>query len=102
MRDVAGYGWPGVERLAGRQLECSVWDRSVGLIRAKPPRRAGRASKSRSESLGEGLPVRAGMKWNLRVSSRGWKRWPVDGMVRVRKVHLLTKPCVKAACAAWG
>ena len=46
------------------EAEYSVWERLGGLIMAIPPNRAGRASRSRSKSLGDDLLVRAGMKWN--------------------------------------
>ena len=50
----------------------SYWARLLqGLTMPNPPRRAGRANKSRSRSLGGALPVQAGISWDLIVSSRG-------------------------------
>ena len=43
----------------------------VGFVRAIPPRRVGRARRSRSKSLGGGLPVRAGINLVLMVCSMG-------------------------------
>ena len=81
------------------EAEYSVWERLEGLITTIPPNRAGRASRSHSKSLGDDPPVRAGMKWNLKMSSRGW-RCPIHGIVRMNKVYLLVRSCVRAACAA--
>ena len=62
----------------------------------RPPRRAGRASRSRSVSFGALWPVRAGRNLCLIASSNGFKRLPISGVVLARYVHLLVRPCVKA------
>ena len=72
---------------------------SVGLVRPMPPSLAGRESKLRSRLLGACLPLRAGMRRVEIMSSRGCKKLLMFGMVRASCVHLLVKPCVKAANA---
>ena len=64
----------------------------TGLLRLKPPRRAGRAKRSLSASLTQSLPVRAGMNLDLMASSRGCRRSAMSGTVRRRYVHLLDRP----------
>ena len=48
----------------------------VGLIKPIPPSLAGRASRSRSGSFGGALPVRAGIRLNLTMSSRSCSKVP--------------------------
>ena len=59
----------------------------------RPPRRAGRASRSHSVSFGALWPVSAGK--NLCLIA-GFKRLPISGVVLAIYVHLLVRPCVKA------
>ena len=54
----------------------------VGLTRPIPPNLEGRAKRLHSWSLGGAFPVRAGMKFDLIMSSRGCNRWLMFGMVR--------------------
>ena len=63
----------------------------------RPPRRAGKAKRSRSASVRADWPVRAGINLCLIASSKGCRRFPILGVVLARKVHLLVIPCVKAA-----
>ena len=60
---------------------------AVGLGRARPPRRAGRAKRSLSVSLMLSRSVMEGMKWRLIASSSGWRSEDMSGMVRRKKVQ---------------
>ena len=60
---------------------------AVGLGRARPPRRAGRAKRSLSVSLMLSRRVMEGMKWSLIASSSGWRSDDMSGMVRRKKVQ---------------
>ena len=62
----------------------------TGLLRPRPPRRAGRAKRSLSASLTHSLPLRAGM--NFMASSIGCRRSAMSGTVWKRYVHLLHRP----------
>ena len=53
----------------------------VGLTRPIPPNLEGRANRLRSRSLGGALPVRAGIRFDLIMSSRGCSKWLMFGMV---------------------
>ena len=53
-----------------------------GTMMPKPPRRAGKESKSLSKGPKAGLPVMAGSKQTLRTSSRCWKNSDNHGVVR--------------------
>ena len=75
---------------------------SVGLVMLSPPRRAGRMKSSLSRELIDFLPVIAGRRRFRMESSRGCRALAMFGVVRVRWVHLLERPWVKAAYAAWG
>ena len=57
-------------------------DSSVGLIRPIPPNLEGRANSLRSRLLGGAFPVRAGIRFDLIMSSRGCSKWLMFGMVR--------------------
>ena len=61
------------------------------------PRHAVRAKRSHSVLFGAFWPVRAVMNLSLVVSSNGFRRLPISGVVLTRKVHLLVKPCMKVA-----
>ena len=67
----------------------------------RPPSLAGRAKRKHSRSLGGGLPVSVGRSWE-RSRSRDFIFWEMLGVVRLRYVHLLISPCVRAAKAACG
>ena len=56
--------------------------RGHGLLTPIPPSLTGRAKRSRSASLGGGRPVRIGMSFVRRVSSIGFRRLPMFGVVR--------------------
>ena len=75
--------------------------RVVGLIKPRPPRRAGRARSSLSSSVGASRPVRYGRKSRRIVSSSGCNRGAKPSMVCRRYVHRLMRPWVRAAKAAW-
>ncbi len=72
----------------------------VGLVMLSPPKRAGRVKSSLSRSLMAVLPVIAGKGKFRMASSRGCRALAMSGIVHVRYVHLLEKPCVNAAYAA--
>ena len=55
-----------------------------------------------SVSLNASFPVMAGKKWDLRVSSRDWKKEQSVFVVRIRYFHLLESQCVKAKYEACG
>ena len=67
-----------------------------------PPSLAGRAMSVRSRSPGGGLLVRAGITAEPIVSSSGLNIGPIPGTVRLKYVHLLINPCVRAEKVAWG
>ena len=80
----------------------SCWAALMGLRKPRSPSLAGRANILRSESLGDGFPVREGMNSDLMMFSRGKKWSPRSSMVRDKYDHSLDKPWVKAAKAACG
>ena len=70
---------------------------AVGLGRARPLRRAGRAKRFISVSLMlSRCPVIKGMKWSLIASSSGWRSDNMSSMVQRKKVHNLETPWTKA------
>ncbi len=72
----------------------------MGLVMLSPPKRAGRVKSSLTGSPMAVLPVIAGRRKCRMASSRGCRSLAISGVVRVRYVHLLEKPCVNAAYAA--
>ena len=73
-----------------------------GLVIPRPPSRTGNAKSSRVTSLKAFWPVREVRNFRLITSSSSENRLPMLGVVLVRYVHLLIRPCVNAAYAAWG
>ena len=69
-----------------------------GIPIPRPPSLAGRANREHSRSLGGGLPVSVGRSWE-RNRTRGFIFWEMLGVVRLRYVHLLINPCVRAVRA---
>ena len=63
------------------EAENSSRARVIGFFRPRPPRRGGRANTSLSESVGAGLPVKAGINSILRVCSSGWGNNSMFGVV---------------------
>ena len=63
-------------RGAVMDIDMLYWDEGsdVGFSMPTPPSLTGKASRARSVSLNASLPVMAGKKWYLMVSSRGWKK----------------------------
>ncbi len=68
----------------------------------RPPSLAGRSNMAHSRSLGGGCPVRAGNRSDLNDSSNGRSRFDMFGCTRLRNVHLLDIPWVRAEKAACG
>ena len=56
--------------------------------------------RSHSRSFGGDHPVIAGIRFVLSTSSKGTSRWLMSGTTRLRYVHLLSRPCVRAEKAA--
>ena len=75
----------------------SLEKRLAGLIMPNPPRRAGREKSSCTGSLGGALPVQAGSRLVLMISSMGCSRGSLIGVVLERNVNLWTKPWIKAS-----
>ena len=68
---------------------------SLGFEIPRPPRRA---NSCLSLSLGAFWLVRVGIKIVLIVSSSVLIRSLIFGVVLAKYVHLLDRPCVRAAC----
>ena len=64
------------------EAEYSDSESFVGLTTPIPPNLERTANRLHSRSLGGALPVRAGMKFDLIMSSRGCNRWLMFGMVQ--------------------
>ena len=94
--------WSLREQVTSREDFSSLAAVSDGILIPSPPSRAGRAKRAHSRSLGGGLPVSAGSRSDLSISSRGDSRWPMVGMTRQRYDHLLCRPCVNAVNEACG
>lgn len=74
-----------------------------GLVRPRPPRRAGSASRSRICSVGAGWFVSAETRLLWLTFSRSSKCCPgYREATRKAYVHLLTNLCINAVRAAWG
>ena len=71
-----------------------------GMRMPSPPSLAGSVKRVRSRSPGGDFPVMAGMTAKLRISSSGFSKGHIHGMVRLRYIHLLIIPCVSAEKAA--
>ena len=76
---------------------------SEGMRIPNPPCCAGRAKKSHSRLFGGDHSVIAGSGLSL-AHHQGDRtnRWLMSGTTRLRYVHLLSRPCIKAEKAAWG
>ena len=73
-----------------------------GIHIPNPLCHSGKAKRSHSRSFsGDRLAI-AGIRFVLITSSRGTSRWLISGTTRLRYVHLLSRPWVRAEKAAWG
>ena len=72
--------WSLREEVTSREDCSSLAAVSDGILIPNPPSRAGRAKTAHSRSLGGGLPVSAGSRSDLSISSRGDSRWPMLGV----------------------
>ena len=67
-----------------------------GMLNPRAPSLAGKANSLHSRSLGGGLPVRAVKRAERSASLSGLSWGPISGIVRLKYVHLLINPCVRA------
>ena len=78
--------WSWRVAVISRDDRCSWLACLEGMVIPNPPIFAGRASRVRSRSLGGGLAVSVGMSLVCRMSSNGFKRWLMFGIVCDKKI----------------
>ena len=64
--------------------------------------RAGRVKSSHTIAFGGAILIQVGMSRDLMISSIGYRRLSMFGVVLKRNVSLCTNSCAKAVYVAWG
>ena len=73
--------WLRIDDTIGVVISTEAWNSwlavRVGFRIPNPPNLHGKARRSLTSSLGAGIPLRAGMNFDLMTSSNGWSKGPI-------------------------